>query len=68
MHNANAHFVLNIVSDIILKSTKDDLEDGSALRITELWIPGLGSGDIDKRYSVSEISSRYWRVDGYVEL
>jgi hypothetical protein len=57
------------VLDIIFKSSEEDIEGGPAAHITEMWIPGLDrSGDTENRYSVSKISSRYWRVDGYVEL
>ncbi|TEB19620.1 hypothetical protein FA13DRAFT_1780499 [Coprinellus micaceus] len=56
------------LANIIFKSSEEGIEGGPAVHITEMWIPGLGGGDTENRYSVSKISSRYWRVDGYVEL
>ncbi|TEB29605.1 hypothetical protein FA13DRAFT_1775255 [Coprinellus micaceus] len=56
------------LANIIFKSSEEGIEGGPAVHITEMWIPGLGGGDTENRYSVSKICSRYWRVDGYVEL
>ncbi|TEB21767.1 hypothetical protein FA13DRAFT_1716595 [Coprinellus micaceus] len=44
------------LANIIFKSSEEGIEGGPAVHITEMWIPGLGGGDTENRYSVSKIS------------
>ena len=53
--------------DVVFKSSEAGESDDPPVIITELWNPGLGGVDTDKRFLVSRISPSYWRVDGYIE-